>query len=87
MSSSNNAVRNLSKKKSREEDENDPEFNLKISKYSRGSLDNVKSKSLRFKGLKKKVELQLKTLQQKRLLLRCYYQLIQDALNYLGMET
>ena len=56
MSSSNNAVRNLSKKKSREEDGNDPEFNLKISKYSRGSLDNVKSKSLRFKGLKKTLE-------------------------------
>jgi len=55
---STSVVRNLSKKKKsrEEEDGNDEEFNLKVSKYSRGSLYNVKSKSLRFKGLKKTLE-------------------------------
>ena len=49
--SSSTTERNSPQKKSREEDDNDNEFNLKVSKYSRGSLDNVNSKSIRFKGL------------------------------------
>lgn len=56
LGASSSTARNLPQKKSREEDDNDHEFNLKVSKYSRGSLDTVKSKSLGFKGLKKTLE-------------------------------